>query len=123
MQDFKKLRVWQEAQRLSLNVHRSCGSKLYSRYPGKRSQTFRCADSIPSNIAEGSAKEGAEFARYLDMALASAKELESHLLFARDAGLISPRRFGLLDERLEHVRRMLIKLIRAVRSRRNDNSR
>jgi len=117
MQDFKKLDVWHEAQRLALNVHHCCDPKCYSRYPGKRSQTFRCADSIASNISEGSAKEGAEFARYLDLALGSTKELENHLLFARRAGLISERRFRLLNEGVEHVRRMLINLIRTVRAR------
>lgn len=117
MQDFKNLRVWHAAQRLALNVHHCLDARAYSRYPGKRSQTLRCADSIASNISEGSAKEGAEFARYLDLALASTKELENHLLFAERAELISGRRFLLLNEGVEHVRRMLINLIRTVRAR------
>lgn len=116
MQDFKKLRVWHAAQRLALNVHHSCDPKRFAKYPGKRSQTFRCADSIASNISEGSAKQGLEFARYLEMSLASAKELENHLIFAHRARLISDRRFELLIASLEHVRRMLINLIRVVRN-------
>ena len=115
MQDFKKIRVWKEAQRLALNVHHCLDAKTFGAYPGKRSQTFRSADSIASNIAEGSAKSNREFARYLDMSLASAKELENHLLFAHRAGLISEKRFLLLNESLEYVRRGLINLIRRVR--------
>ena len=69
----------------------------------------------PTNISEGAAKEGAEFARYLDMAHASTNELENHLLFARAKKLISPRRFYLLNDCVDHVRRMLINLIKAVR--------
>lgn len=115
MQDFKKLRVWKESLALYRDVVHSCDRRRYSRYPGKRSQTIRAADSIPTNVAEGSAKSGREFARYLEMALASAKELESHLIFARDEKLFSIRRFSWLNDRLEYVRRMLIKLLRKVR--------
>ncbi|HYC52268.1 MAG TPA: four helix bundle protein [Gemmatimonadaceae bacterium] len=115
MQDFKKIRVWHEAQRLALNVHHCLDAKKFAAYPGKRSQTFRCADSIASNIAEGSAKEGREFARFLDMSLASTTELESHLMFAGRANLIPVRRHRRLMESVEHVRRMLIKFIRRVR--------
>jgi four helix bundle protein len=116
MQDFKKLRVWQAAHFLSLEVHRSCDAKRFANFPGRRSQTLRCADSIAANISEGSAKQGKEFARYLDLSLGSTKELENHLIFARDADLISRPQFERLIELVEHVRRMLIKLIRAVRS-------
>ena len=115
MQDFKKIRVWHAAQQLALDVHACMDSKKFARYPGKRSQTFRCADSIASNIAEGSAKDGREFARFLDMSLASTTELESHLLFAGKAQLIPWDQQRRLMESVEHVRRMLINLIRRVR--------
>ena len=115
MQDFKNLRVWHEALRLSLNVLHSMDAKSYAKYPGKRSQTFRCAESIASNVAEGAVKSNAEFARYIDNALASAAELENHLIFARLARLIPGRRIDRLMERLDYVRRGLIKLLRRVR--------
>jgi four helix bundle protein len=119
MQDFKNLKVWHEAHRLALDVHRVCDATRFAKYPGLRSQMLRCAQSIASNIAEGSGKKRGDFARFLDISVGSAKELESDLLFARDLGLISISEFDELNERVDHVRRMLIALIRAVRDRLN----
>ena len=74
--------------------------------------------SIPTNIAEGCGKRSdAEFARYLDIALGSAKESENHLLFVRDMGWLSDGSFLLLDNRLSEVRRMLFSLSRVMRAR------
>src|SRR5688572_28351960 len=115
MQDFKKLRVWQAAHRLALNVEASCDPKRLARRPGLRSQTVRTADSVASNISEGAGKSNPEFARFLDMALAAADELEHHLLRARDASLMGAGRANHLIERTDHVRRMLIRLIQRVR--------
>ncbi|MEX2180234.1 MAG: four helix bundle protein [Gemmatimonadaceae bacterium] len=114
MQDFKKLTVWHAAHRLLLDVYRACDRRV-SRFPGLRSQTLRAAHSISSNIAEGSGSEGAEFARFLAMALKSSKELENDLIVARDLGALSADEFHGLNAGVDHVRRKLIALIRRVR--------
>jgi four helix bundle protein len=115
VQDFKKLRVWQAAQALAQDVFLACGQREFAKRPGLRSQTIRSADSISTNIAEGAAKNGAEFARYLDISLAAANELEDHLVRARRSDLLGYREAGALIERTDHVRRMLIRLIHRVR--------
>ena len=114
MQDFKKLEVWQLALRLALDVYRAC-DRRFSRFPGLRAQTLRAAQSISSNIAEGSGSEGAEFARYLGMSLKSTKELENDLIFARDLGALTGENFEELDGQVDRVRRKLIALIRRIR--------
>ena len=114
MQDFKKLEVWQLAHRLALDVFRAC-DRRFSRFPGLRSQTLRAAQSISSNISEGSGSEGLEFARYLGVSLKSAKELENDLILARDLGILGIAEFAELDRKLEAVRRRLIALIRRIR--------
>ena len=114
MQDFKKLEVWQLAHRLALDVYRQC-DRRFSRFPGLRSQTLRAAQSISSNISEGSGSEGLEFARYLAVSLKSAKELENDLLFARDLGVLRIDEFEDLNRQVEAVRRRLIALIRRIR--------
>ena len=115
MQDFKKLVVWQLAHRLALNVDASCDPRVCSRRPGFRSQTVRTADSVATNISEGASKSSPEFARYLDIALAAANELENHLIRGRDSRLIPIGRSNRLIDATDHVRRKLILLIRKVR--------
>ena len=119
MQDFKKLRVWHAAHRLALDVHRICDARRFAKYPGLRSQILRAAQSVSSNIAEGCAKQGAELARFLGIAVGSVTELENDLLLARDLGLITLAEHIALFDPTDHVRRMLIRLQRAVRDQRN----
>lgn len=115
MQDFKKLRVWQLSQDLAFEVAAACKPRVFSRRPGLRSQTVRTADSIATNISEGSAKAGLEFARYLDISLSATNELENHLITARRADLLAPGAANRLIDTTDLVRRMLIRLIEKVR--------
>jgi four helix bundle protein len=115
MQDFKGIRAWHVAQALAREVFLRCGVKAFSRYPGLRSQTLRTANSIGANIAEGAAKTGADFARFLDMSLGATNELESHLSLAAEAGILSAADFMHLVDRVDLVRRMIIKLVNKVR--------
>ncbi len=56
---------------------------------GLRSQVTRSAVSIPSNIAEGSAKKSQkEYRRYAEISLGSAFELETQLLIVEQLGWV-----------------------------------
>ena len=117
MADFKKLDVWQKALALALAIDRTRKSIRSSDYASLRNQTFAAATSIPANIAEGRRKTSEkEFARYLGIAVASASELESHLIFARDADLICENDFVSLVSQTIVVRKMLYGLIKRVLS-------
>src|SRR5438045_8581092 len=90
MADFKKLEVWQKAHALALCVDRTRKTIRASEYASLKNQIFAAALSIPANIAEGRRKASEkEFARFLGIAIGSASELESHLIFERDAHRIS----------------------------------
>ena len=65
--------------------------------------------SIAANIAEGSGQvTAAQFARYLTIALGSARELDYHLLLAHDLKLIASPDYARLDARVDEVCRMLV---------------
>jgi four helix bundle protein len=115
MQDYHRLKVWEKAHVLALDVHRSAGA--FPRIEGIAlvGQLRRAALSVPANIAEGAGKPGnAEFRRFLAIALGSAVETSYHLLAARDLGLLDPSIYDDLSLRTMEVRRMLGGLIKKV---------
>ena len=69
--------------------------------------------SVPANIVEGRSHKGdAAFAKYLQIAIGSASELEYHLITARDIGAISSNEYLSLYGELSEVRMMLHGLVR-----------
>ena len=113
MQDYRKLKVWEKAHLVAMDIHRTAGG--FPRRGGVTltSQLRRAALSIPTNIAEGAGKGGdSEFRRYLQIALGSASETTYHLLVARDLTLIDQSTFDELTERVTEVRRMLTGLVK-----------
>ena len=118
MRAFRELKVWSRAHALSLAVFRATRNVKRGEYPGLVSQMRRAAVSIPANIAEGCGHAGErEFARFLQMAMASASELEYELLLAVDLGMLSRKDYHQLDNAVTEVKRMLTSLIQQVRAR------
>lgn len=92
--------------------------RLTARFPkeevyGLSLQARRSAVSIPSNIAEGAARNSSkEFIQHLYIALGSAAELETQLLLARQMDFLTET-----DplQQLDQIRKMLIGLIQSVK--------
>lgn len=123
MSDFKKLRVWHHARALAYHAHRVAGRIRGSQYASLRSQMIRAAMSIPANIVEGRSQASErEFSRFLRYALASASELEAHLIMAQDFGVITENDFLSLLSDLVDVRKMLHGLLDRLSSSRNRES-
>ena len=117
MQDFKKLRVWQDAHALVLAVYRATATFPAVEQYGLTSQIRRAAASIPSNVAEGCGREGnGELNRFLHVAMGSASELEYQLLLARDLDYLTAETYATLEAPLLSVKRMLNALIQKVKS-------
>ena len=90
MRDFRQIKVWEKAHRLTLDVYRATAVFPREELYGLTSQIRRATVSIAANIAEGSGKNTRpDFARYLQIAIGSASEAEYHLLLSRDLGYLT----------------------------------
>lgn len=121
MQDFRNIDAWQKGHELTIDVHRTL-VRCRRMDAHMRSQMSRAARSIPSNIVEGCGRDSrAELARYSDMSIASASELEYWVLLAKDVGYFSRDDHERLTASTVEVRKMLHGLRKAIRKElRND---
>ncbi len=118
MRDFKTLIVWQKAHKLTLAVYAATKDFPREELYGLTSQTRRACVSIPANIAEGCGKSGdADFARFLQIAMGSASELEYHLLLAHDLEFLQDAVYQRLESDLVEIKRMLNAFIRKLRTK------
>jgi four helix bundle protein len=117
MQDFRKLKVWEKSHNLTLEIYKSTESFPTTEIYGLTSQIRRSCVSIPANIAEGCGrKSDAEFARFLQIAMGSASELEYHLLLARDLQFLKNSDYKKLDQGTVEVKQMLATLIKKLKT-------
>jgi four helix bundle protein len=115
MADFRKLLVWQKAHALALSANAVAGKIRGPSHVSLKSQLIRAAMSIDANIVEGRGhKSDRELVRYLNIAVNSANELESHLIMARDIGAMTNADYAALMEKVVQVRRMLHGLINRI---------
>jgi four helix bundle protein len=116
MQDFRKLVVWQKSHQLTLDIYKVTRTFPNEELYGLTSQTRRAAASIPTNIAEGCGRKGgADLARFLDIALGSACELDYHFILASDLNYLSKTDFSRLSTGVVKVKQMLCGLLEKVR--------
>jgi four helix bundle protein len=118
LQSFRDLKVWEKGHRLTLEVYEVTAPFPRVELFGLTSQIRRCCSSIPANIAEGCGRgTDADFARFLQVAMGSACELEYHLLLARDLGLLKGSDHERLTRDVTQVKRMLTSFIQTLKPR------
>jgi len=117
MQDFKRLKVWEKAHELAVRIYKTTQAFPKEEVFGLTSQMRRACFSIPANIAEGCGRGGdPDFARFLQIAMGSASELEYYLLLTSDLEMMNRADYnGFLIE-LTEVKRMLTSLIKRLRA-------
>ena len=108
MRDFRELKVWQKSHELTLAIYKATSSFPNEEMYGLTCQIRRAAVSIGANISEGAGKNSyADFARFLQISLGSASELEYELFLARDLGYISGEAHAALAALVIDTKRML----------------
>ena len=108
MQDYRKLRVWQQAHALAISVRRATDRFPRTGYSSLRSQVTTAAESVAFNIVEGCGTSSQpELARFLEISRKSSMELEYQLQLARDYGILPQAAWETLSKELIDTRRML----------------
>ena len=116
MEDFKELKVWEKGHQLVLSVYRATKAFPKDELYGLTGQIRRASASIPANIAEGCGRNGdAELARFLQIAMGSASELEYHLLLSQDLGFLSTEEHTQLSDNTTEIKRMLASFIQTLK--------
>ena len=118
MRDFRELQVWRKGHHLVLDVYRATSGFPREELYGLTSQVRRSVASIPANLAEGCGRGGdPELARFMQITMGSASELEYHLLLARDLNYLSDTDYQELAERTKEIKRMLAPFINRLKNK------
>ena len=126
--DHKDLDVWKKAMGVVEAVYKITAGFPKEELYGLTSQVRRAAVSIPSNLAEGAARNSdKEFVQFLHITLGSLAELETQCILAERLGFFGRSRSQFSDhsshlpdhrsllEELQTIRKMVTGLIKHLR--------
>lgn len=109
----RRLDAWNSSVDLVMAIY-----QVTERFPQEErfaliSQLRRAATSVPSNIAEGAARQTKkEFANYIHIAQGSLSELDTHLEIARRLNYVPDGDWEKLDSQIQRIDKMLSGLLR-----------
>ena len=108
IRDYKDLLVWQKGIALAKEVYRITGRFPSDEKFGLISQMRRAAVSIPSNIAEGHARNTrGEYLQFLSHAEGSVAELDTQARIANELKFCSSGDISLLLAQIVELQKML----------------
>ena len=117
MRDHTKLRVFEMADQLALNVYKSSQRFPRDELYGLKSQMRRAAVSVASNIVEGAARSGeADFLRFVEIAYGSARELQYQVSLVARLGYLSEDQGNQLNTECLALTKGLNTLLRSLRN-------
>lgn len=108
MHNFKKLEIWIKSMHIVTEIY-----QITNTFPGNErfglvSQMQRSAVSIPTNIAEGSAKtSNKDFARFLEISIGSSFELETELIVSYNLKYIDTVVYEDLINKISEIQKMI----------------
>ena len=112
----KDLEVWKQSINLVTDIYNISKNYPKDELYGLTNQIRRAAVSIPSNIAEGAARNSnKEFIQFLYISLGSCAEVETQLTISKNLGY--PHNAAIYNN-LQQIKRMMLGLIK---KRKNEN--
>src|SRR6516164_8977803 len=119
MKNYEELEVWHKAHALTVQLYRETESFPRSEMFGLTSQIRRASGSIGANLAEGCGRWGdGELARFVQIAMGSASELQNHLRLAKDLGFLAAEEHTNVIKSLQSIRQMLTAFLQTLKGRR-----
>jgi four helix bundle protein len=112
IRSYRELLIWQKGIDLVKDVY-----LLTKKFPKREEyilvdQIHRSAISIPSNIAEGQARQHSkEFRQFLYMALGSLAEIDTQLTIAMELNYINEIDLKNINEKIIEIRKMISGLL------------
>ena len=113
--DYKNLNVWKLSIQLSKDIY-----LLVKKFPleerfGLTDQIKRSAVSVPSNIAEGQARNSnKDFIRFLLISKGSLAELETQLIISKELGFIDSNELLCFTTTITSIGKMISSLIKSL---------
>lgn len=108
---FHKLRVWQAAKDITLEIYKVTKNFPEEEKYGLISQLHRASVSIASNIAEGSTRSSTKEQSYFyQMAYGSLMEVACQLEISKDLGFMKDVELNILFEKIEILAKQLSSL-------------
>jgi four helix bundle protein len=115
IRDYKDLLVWQKAMNLAKEVYQWTRNFPAEEKFGLVSQLRRAAVSIPSNVAEGQARNTTgEFIQFISHAEGSLAELDTQLRLSGDFGFLDQASLNLALANIAELQKMFKGLRRSL---------
>ena len=108
VKNYRELRVWQQSVDFCVKVYQVTSFFPKEKLYGLTSQIRRASVSVPSNIAEGQARNSTgEFSQFLGISKGSLAEIDTQLDIAKRLGFLSNESFQLFENEIEVIGKML----------------
>lgn len=116
MRNFRNLNVWKNGIELVKVIYRLSVLLPEEEKFGIKSQIYRAAVSVPSNIAEGCSRSSElEYKRFLEIAMGSLFEIETLLVVIQELKFINAEKISQVIEQVQTEQKMVNNLISRIK--------
>lgn len=117
MDSYRDLKIWQVGMDIAAQAYKITCDFPKSELFAMTSQIRRCSSSIPANIAEGFGRNSQkEYARFINIANGSLKELETHILLSVRVEIITYNYVEWLLQMCDDEGKMIRSLLNKIQS-------